>query len=178
MKRCSVITATSQGVVLFLEKSKNLFIHYEKNPSKSIAQIQNVTNFKAKETQHEKLYLNIIQRQMYRRIMYGLNEFSQEQLASFSSETVQKIEDDYKKGKRIIHVMKAKKLYKQETDLINALFPGFNIGEKEHDWYLEIPKNITLRTLSISTKEVIINFIEKRLLPNNFFEITLENIKL
>jgi hypothetical protein len=61
---------------------------------------------------------------------------------------------------------------------MNAIFPSFNIGSKDHDWLLELPKTVTLRSLGISTKEVIDEFIKRKLLPKNFHTITIQNVAL
>jgi hypothetical protein len=43
---------------------------------------------------------------------------------------------------------------------------------------MDLPKSATLRSLGISTKEVIDEFIKRRLLPQNFFTITPENVEI
>jgi hypothetical protein len=114
---------------------------------------------------------------MYRRLMYGLKEYTPEQIASFSPSTLNRIVGDYKKAKQFLQIMKAKKLFHCETRIINAICLS-DIGKKDYDWYLDLPKHITLRNLSISTKDVCEEFIRRKLLPKNYFDINQQTIQL
>ena len=127
----------------------------------------------------EKLELNIIQRQMYRRLMYGLYEYNSEQIASMSPETITKIVLDNDKAKKVLHVMKAKVYYKDEDTLVNAILPqAKEMAKKDYNWFLPLPKEATLRKLGISTKEIVDKFIEKHLLPKNFYELSANTLTL
>ena len=110
--------------------------------------------------------------------MYGLSEYGPEQIAALSPVSISRIVNDYNKASRALHVMKAKKLYKNETNLVNSIFSHVNIGEKDFDWLLELPKSATLKKLGISTREIIDEFIKRRLLPRNFYTLSTENIEL
>lgn len=176
MKKLTNITATAQGLVSYDSTGKVHMEHYAKT-------FQSKSDYKPKHIAQtsqdlEKYHLNMIQRQMFRRLMYGLKEYTPEQVAAMSPFSISKIVEDYKKAKRALHILKAKKYYHAETKLMNAIFPTFNIGSKDHDWFLEIPKNVTLRSLGISTKEVIDEFIKRKLLPKNFHQITVQNVNL
>ena len=176
MKKYSSITATSQGYVTYDENGKATMLRYEDSfqakGDKRVGKIAKTQN------NIEKIHLNFVQRQMYRRLMYGLNEYTPEQVASFSPKTIDKIVNDYKKTKRYLHILKAKKMYSAETKLMDALFPHAKIGTKDYDWFLDLPRNATLKRLCISTKEVITELIKRRLLPYNFFQLTPEKVKL
>ena len=176
MKKFNSITATSQGYVTYDENGKARMLRYDDSyQAKAEKRTQNIETTRNRV---QKVHLNLIQRQMYRRLMYGLKEYTPEQIASFSPQTIEKIVDDYKKTKRYLHILKAKKLYSAETKIINAIFPHAKIGSKDYDWFLDLPKSATLRSLGISTKDVISELIRRKLLPRNFFELTPENVKL
>jgi len=110
--------------------------------------------------------------------MYGLKEYTPQQISIMSPQTITEIVENYKKSTRVLHIMKSKKFYKNETDIIRAIFPSANIGEKDFDWLLELPKNATLKKLGISTIDIIDEFIKKRLLPKNFYKLTSDSINL
>lgn len=176
MKKFPSVTATAQGIISYDNQGKQIVTRYANT-------YQMKSHFKPKHVQKtaddlEKVHLNMIQRQMFRRLMYGLKEYTPEQMASMSPSAITKIVDDYKKAKRALHVLKAKKFFYAETKLMNAIFPNMNIGAKDFDWYLDIPKNVTLRSLGISTAEVIDEFISRKLLPKNFHSITPENVQM
>lgn len=176
MKKYPAVTATAQGIITYDNQGKQIVQRYETT-------YQLKSHFKPKHIQKtaeevDKIHLNMIQRQMFRRLMYGLKEYSPEQMASMSPSAITQIVEDYKKAKRALHVLKAKKFYHAETKLMNAIFPNMNIGSKDFDWFLDIPKNVTLRSLGISTKQVIDEFISRKLLPKNFYSITPENVQM
>jgi urease gamma subunit len=168
MQKFASITATAQGYVAYDLNGQAVMFKYDK-----LVQNKNTRSNRVKVTQEEieKIHLNMVQRSMYRRLMYGLKEYAPEQVASFSPSTLSKIVDDYKKAKQYLHILKSKKLFSPETMLMNALFPHAKIGEKDFDWFLDLPKTATLRNLGITTRDVIDEFIRRKLLPKNFYEL-------
>ena len=167
------ITANAQGTLAIDKNGKVIMQKY-------VDTYQARTEIKPKHIQEtrDKIHLNLIQRQMYRRLMYGLTEYGPDQIAALSPISISRIVNDYNKASRALHVMKAKKLYKNETNLINSMFSHVNIGEKDFDWLMELPKSATLKKLGISTREIIDEFIKRRLLPKNFYILSSENISL
>jgi len=168
MEKYASITATAQGYVTYDLNGQAKMLKYDK-----LVQNKNTHSNRVKVTQEEieKIHLNMIQRSMYRRLMYGLKEYTPEQVASFSPSTLSKIVADYKKAKQYLHILKSKKLFGPETMLMNALFPHAKIGEKDFDWFLDLPKTATLRNLGITTRTVIDEFVRRKLLPKNFYEL-------
>jgi hypothetical protein len=173
MKAKTTMTADSQGVGATDKNGKVLLKKYANT-------YQSKSEYKNKNVQKtaDSLHLNLVQRQMYRRLMYGLKEYSPEQIAAMTPRTITQIVNDYQKASRILHVMKAKIFYKHETNLIKSIFPHAKIGERDLDWLMELPKNVTLKKLGISTKDIVNEFIKRKLLPNNFLELSPENIEL
>lgn len=171
MKNKTLITANSQGIAVHDKNGITNLLKYANT-------YQTKSEYKNKNVQKtaDNLHLNLIQRQMYRRLMYGLKEYSPEQIAAMTHSTITQVVNDYQKASRILHVMKAKVFYKNETNLVKSIFPHAKIGEKDFDWLMELPKNATLKRLCISTKDIIDEFIKRRLLPKNFLFITPENI--
>ena len=170
MKKIAIVCANAQGIISIDDSGRAQMQRYDK-----IYQSNGRNNRVRKTVQRvetESLHLNIIQRQMYRRLMYGLKEYSPAQVAAMSPSALGRIVDDYKKAKRALHVMKAKKYFRIETKLINEIFRHCPIGDKDYDWFDPLPKSVTLRSLGISTKEVVDEFIRRRLLPKNFYSLT------
>jgi hypothetical protein len=135
----------------------------------------------------EKLELNLIQRQLFRRLMYGISDFSQEELIALSPQSITQIVLNYEKAKKALHVLKAKKYYHDTNKLMDSVIAANfeKRSEKEYvpknrdcDWYLPLPKYATLNKLGISTKEIVEDFIRRSLLPKNFFQVSMENIQL
>jgi len=176
-KSFAVITATAQGIVYHSdeESPKSKLEIYDK----SYQAKNDVLSSKQQKTKNtvDNLNMNLIQRQMYRRLMYGLKSYSPEQIASMSSASIKRVVDDYSETKRAIHIIKAKKCFQGETKLLNKIF-NRDIGKYNSDWYMDIPKYLTLRKLDISIKTVINELIRKRLLPKNFYELSSNTITL
>lgn len=181
MRKNEIITCTSEGIVSYDAKGVSSFERYDKK-------YQNNFGARTKKVQKtkqevEKIHLDMIQRAMYRRLMYGLKEYTPEQVAAMSPSSISRIVEDFKKAKRALHVLKAKKFYAPETRIFNALLEAENstmepIGVRDYDWYLELPKSVTLRSLGIGTKQVIEEFIKRKLLPKNFWSINSQNVPL
>jgi len=173
MKKNPSITATAQGVVTF-DKNGNANLQKYANTYQAKSAYKNARVQKAAD----RIHLNLVQRQMYRRLMYGLKEYSPNQIAAMSPSVISQVVMDYQKASRALQVMKARVYYKNETNLIKSIFPHAKIGEKDADWKVELPKTATLKKLGINTKQIIDEFIKRRLLPRDFLTISPENIEL
>lgn len=160
-------SATSNGVQENLLEGKRQK-YYRFNVSKEKNQINKKKKFLKKD--NDSLYLNFTQREMYRRLMYGLKNYSSEQIEAMSRFTQNKISKDFNQAQKQIHIIKAKQLYYAETKLFDAICPHLNLQTKDSNWLgLKIPQNMTLRKLNIKPKEIIDTFINKKLLPENFY---------
>lgn len=165
----TTVSANAQGFITRDDSGKTQMQRYDKLYQ---AKSKRSHNSRVQATQ-ETLHLNLIQRPMYRRLMYGLAEYSPAQLATMGKDSISRIVTDHERAKRVLHVMKAKRYMKAETKLLNTIFSHCNIREdKDCDWMDPLPKSVTLRSLGITTREVCEEFIHRKLLPKNFFEIT------
>jgi hypothetical protein len=173
MKKNPSITATAQGVVTF-DKNGNANLQKYANTYQAKSAYKNARVQEAAD----RIHLNLVQRQMYRRLMYGLKEYTTEQIAAMSPSIISQVVMDYQKASRVLQVMKARVFYKNETNLIKSIFPHAKIGEKDADWKVELPKTATLKRLGINTKQIIDEFIKRRLLPRDFLTISPETIEL
>lgn len=182
MSNFQSVTATATGVVYVYENGTSRFESYSRTKPKLKIRTGKFkdTSMAAKRTRNrDNFHLNMIQRQMYRRIMYGLKEYSPEQILIMGTAIEKRIVKDYCEGRKAIHVMKAKKLYGVETRLINAMFQHIgNIGKYDHEWMLEIDKKYTLTNLQIGVGEIIDEFVKQKLLPKNFYQLDVNNVMI
>ena len=91
MQKFALITATAQGLITYDMRGKASMVRYDKSVQHKLTRDNRV---KATQEELEKVHLNLVQRQMYRRLMYGLKEYSPEQIASFSPSTLSKLVAD------------------------------------------------------------------------------------
>ena len=104
------ITATAQGIVTYLD-GKSEFVKYDK-----LAQNKISTNKRVQKTQ-DSLYLNLIQRSMYRRLMYGLKEYTPEQIEFFEDKVKKMPPQDY-----ITRMKETNKIDSERSDAL-LVFP-------------------------------------------------------
>jgi hypothetical protein len=182
MSKTLSITATATGLVYVYENGKSRFEAYDrKKPELKIrtGKFKDTPMAKKAPRTKETYHLNMIQRQMYRRIMYGLKEYSPEQIAIMGPSAENRIVNDHKVGKKAIHVMKAKKLYGVETRLINAMFQHIgNIGIHDSEWLLAIEKKHTLNNLQIGVSEIVEEFMKRKLLPKDFHQLDINTVSI
>ncbi len=171
MKKQQIETASAvlQGVYTN-KQGQSYFTRYEESYQHKSDENNIIKN--------ESYTLNEIQRSMYRRLMYGLSEYTPEQKQAMSPQIISKIVYDSEKAKRIVHVLKVNEYYKAENKLFNTLFPNLNIGSRFADYDIYLPKHATLNKLKISTEKVCTEFIKSNLLPWNFFKLTVDNATL
>lgn len=177
MKKIAIVCANAQGIITIDDNGRAQMQRYDKIYQSNLGR-NNKVNRTRQRVETETYNMNMVQRQMFRRLMYGLKEYSPEQVAAMSPAALGRIVDDYNKAKRALHVMKAKKHFRIETKLINEIFRHCPIGDKDYDWFDPLPKNVTLRSLGISTKEVVDEFIRRKLLPKNFHSLTVQSPSL
>jgi len=96
MKNKTLITAVSQGTTAHDKNGKvNLLKYADTYQAKSEYKNKNV------QKTADNLHLNLVQRQMYRRLMYGLKEYSPEQIAAMTPSTITQVVNDYQKASKI-----------------------------------------------------------------------------
>lgn len=170
--KSKTIRATDKGI-LVKTKEYTKFHKYDESYTNTLDKRTQAVNDTA-----ESLFLNVVQREMYRRLMYGLSNYTPEQISVLNPLQITEIVKQHEKAKRILHIMKAKVYYAAESKLLTAIFPNSKVGTKDHDWYLDLPKCATLKRLGISTKEIIDEFIKRHMLPKNFYNLNADIIML
>lgn len=170
MNNIKSISAKAHGVEIYYEHSKKtVTVPYDKSL------FQNKSQSSRKEVTRG-FYMNPIQRNMYRRLMYGLNDFTQAEITSMDKYTKEAISRDYEAAKAVIQRLKYEEYYAPVDKLFNAIFPHVKIGSRPSDiLYAELP---SLKELKISTEKVCNALMNSGLLPKNFFSISPETLAL
>jgi hypothetical protein len=195
MSKYISITATAQGLVSITENSSR-FQQYETRHERTAqrrSEQGNRRQFHAIQEgrERESLHLNPIQRTLYRRLMYGLKEFSPEQVAAMSPRSIERIAHDHSRAEKLLQALKSRTYYQRyfaaETKLLNSIFSEAYkargrefapIGEKFSDNMGKLPDSATLNKLGISTARIVGEFMEKGLLPANFLQLTPDRLSL
>jgi hypothetical protein len=157
------ITATRTGIAINYENGKSNFIPYNKE------EVHNSSNTK------RYFQMNEIQRNMYRRLMYGLASFTSEEISSLDQPTLFKIKNEHIRATDVVNELKYTKYYGAYNKLLAVIFPHVELDYRKDGKYAEMP---TLRELKITTSDIVNAWINNKLLPLNFYCLNEETIKL
>lgn len=163
------INCTKNGIFI-VKNNKTIFQKYENKEFEK----QSKEAFIKKDVN----LFNNLQLKLYKTLVYGLNSFSEEELECLSEEAKEKIKKDHKTASITIQIMKCKVLYKSDIKLLSLIFPHLNLGTIDEDWIMPVPRNQTLDRLGITVKDVTDEFIKRKLLPKDFYDIKYKSIKL
>lgn len=160
------ITATKNGISINYEVrgKKSSFIRYDE----------------ANQQQHNNkssnfFEMNTIQRNMYRRLFYGMEAFSAEEVKTMSKIDISKVTRDHSKAQKVVNEMKYKKLYSDYNKLLAVIFPHVKLDFYKDGQDVSLP---SLKELKITTVDIVNRWVEEKLLPENFFNLNIANLAL
>lgn len=124
--------------------------------------------------EYEKDSYNNYQNHLYKRALYGLSAFSQEELATMCSKKKQRVSKVYMKGQNVINLYKQKLTNAYSNFIFKTLFPEspltqFFMETEETD--VEFKNTLTFKDLGITKDKIIGVFINEGILPKNFHEL-------
>ena len=124
--------------------------------------------------QYEQDSYNNYQNHLYKRALYGLSAFTQQELATMCSKKKQRVSKVYLKGQNVINLYKQKLTNAYSNFIFKTLFPEspltqFFIETEETD--VEFKNTLTFKDLGITKDQVIGLFITEGILPKNFHEL-------
>jgi hypothetical protein len=152
-------------------KSKNRKNEFEYKGSLEDYQLYRTKTY----MQYEQDGYSSYQNHLYKRAIYGLGAFSQEELAKLCSKKKQRINNVFLKGQRVINLYKQRLSVYYSNLIFNKLFPNspvtqYLLNNVELD--PEFKNTLTFKDLKISKDDIIAIFIEEGVLPKNFHSIT------
>lgn len=159
------ITATKQGIA----------INYESNRKSSFIRYDEANQQQNNKKSADFFEMNTIQRNMYRRLFYGMEAFSPEEVKTMSKIDISKVTRDHSKAQKVVNEMKYQKLYGDANKLLAVIFPHVKLGFYKDGQDVSLP---SLKELKISTVDIINKWIEEKLLPANFFNLNIANLAL
>jgi hypothetical protein len=161
MKTETAHTRSNVGVLLIKQNSKT-FIKFDKVKDKPKPIVEDELDF--------------LQNKMYYRLVQGLKHYSPEQIEGMDEKSIALIKNQHILAKSIIVRMKKQIYFKAVDNLFFSIFPEYR---NDPEFYKgSIPSKTTLSKLGITKKKVCLEFIKAKLLPQNFFNISHENLQL
>jgi len=160
------ITATKNGISINYEVKgkKSSFIRYDEANSQK----------QSKRSEHF-FEMNVIQRNMYRRLFYGMEAFSPEEVKTMSKIDISKISRDHSKATKIVNQLKYQKYFGDYNKLLSVLFPHVKLDFYKDGQDVSLP---SLKELKITTVDIIDKWVEEKLLPENFYNLNIANLAL
>ena len=160
------ITATKNGISINYEirGKKSSFIKYDE------------ANQKQQSKRSENFFeMNVIQRNMYRRLFYGMEAFSPEEVKTMSKIDISKVTRDHNKAQKIVNQMKYEKYFGDYNKLLSVIFPHVKLDFYKDGQDVSLP---SLKELKITTVDIVNKWIEEKLLPQNFYNLNIANLAL
>ena len=134
-------------------------------------------NASNKFTKYEQDSYTQYQNHLYKRALYGLNAFTQQELTTMCSKKKQRVSNVYLKGQRIINLYKQKLTIAYSNMLFKTFFPdspvtSYLLDKQELD--INHTNTLTFKDLNISKEDIITIFMNEGVLPKNFYSITVD----
>ncbi len=134
-------------------------------------------NASNKVTKYEVDSYTQYQNHLYKRALYGLNAFTQQELTTMCSKKKQRVSNVYLRGQKVINLYKQKLTVAYSNILFKTFFPdspitSYLLGEQELD--VKHTNTLTFKDLNISKEDIITIFMEEGILPKNFLSITVD----
>jgi len=125
-------------------------------------------------TEYEKDKYNGYQNHLYKRALYGLSAFTQDEIATMCSKKKQRVNKVYMKGQNVINLYKQKVTNAYSNFIFKTLFPEspitqFFIEATETD--VDYKNTLTFKDLGITKDQIVGVFITEGILPKNFYEL-------
>lgn len=169
-----IITCTERGIIIYYEKmNKSSFVPYENNNF--------ISNFSSRSStyQSEDIQFNLLQQIMYDKLVKGTGYYTKSELNNLPEHLIKLIKVKHSKAQFLVRKLRVDSYFKAETKLLNAIFPWVNLGSKMNDYYegADVPNTVTNYSLGITKKVMVNTFIEHKLLPTDFLNISVTQIQ-
>lgn len=134
-------------------------------------------NASNKVTKYEQDSYTQYQNHLYKRALYGLNAFTQQELTTMCSKKKQRVSNVYLRGQKVINLYKQKLTVAYSNILFKTFFPdspitSYLLAEQELD--VKHTNTLTFKDLNISKEDIITIFMTEGILPKNFLSITVD----
>lgn len=130
-------------------------------------------------TDKENEWFNSYQYFLFRRALYGLEVYSQEELRYISSQKKKRIKTVHKHVQLTLNLFKQRMLIEQTNSLLSRLFPNSKditvfvatYMEPDPEFICTVP----LDKFGITKMDIAKELVDKKCLPYNFFDLTVND---
>lgn len=126
-------------------------------------------------TKYEQDAYSAYQNHLYKRAIYGLGAFTEDELARMCSKKKQRVNNVFLKAQKVINMHKQRVTVLYTNLIFQKLFPNSPVTQyllNNSSLDLEFKNTLTFKDLKISKDDIIAIFIEEGILPKNFKDLT------
>jgi len=140
---------------------------------KTTSNLQYVGSFSTLQTEGTKAYvdygtkLSPRQQELYERLMKGLKLYTPEELYAMNSTKKMRISRAHTKAQTLLNLWKQEKL----IEMTNPILSLFKTVELPNDTDSGFLCTLPFHDLGITKKDIIVKFMEAKLLPSNYDEL-------
>ena len=167
--KSKTVSTTSTGIVVsFTDVNKHKFIPYENTQVKNL-QINGTKKYQSLEKRFTKK-----QQAAYARLVYGLDAFSEKEIAGMSLKTKMKIATNHNKVQKFLNKLKQEVVNSTANNFLNALFPKSEFVKsitKTNDYDEKFHCTLTFKELGITKFKIAEHLVKINLLPIDFFAV-------
>lgn len=166
------VCAGTKGIIIsFRDANKHRFMPYE---NVQVEEIQSKGTVKYQVL--EQPPFNEIQQKLYAEAVYGLSYYSEKDVREMSKSKKLRLLAKYAKAQRVLNRWKQEIVYDRVDSFLLALFPNSAITKvlvdtKGYDRSSKDPHSF--KELGLSPQDVASKLIEEKLLPQNFFQLSI-----
>lgn len=126
-------------------------------------------------TKYEQDAYSAYQNHLYKRAIYGLGAFTEDELARMCSKKKQRVNNVFLKAQKVINMHKQRVTVLYTNLIFQKLFPNSPVTQyllNNSSLDLEFKNTLTFKDLNISKNDIISIFIQEGVLPKNFLSLT------
>lgn len=125
-------------------------------------------------TKYEQDAYSAYQNHLYKRALYGLGAFTQDELIKMCTKKKQRVNNVFLKAQKVLNLHKQSITVRYTNLLFEKLFPKSPVTQyflNHTDLDPEFKNVLTFKDLKISKDDIIHIFIEQGILPKNFMDL-------
>jgi len=125
---------------------------------------------------YEKDEFNPQQNYLYKRVLFGLSVYSEEELTKMHWDKKKRILKVHSRAQTVLNIWKHQLSNQWTADLLTSLFWNSNFAKEYADKFVnEVDptyiSNLEFKSLGVSKKEIVNKLIEEKVLPYNFYQL-------
>ena len=125
---------------------------------------------------YEKDEFNTYQNFLYKRVLFGLTVYSEEELSKMHWDKKKRVQKVHSRAQQVLNLWKQELTNKWTSDFLNILFHHSQFAKDYAEKFAcetdpDYISNLEFKSLGVSKKQIVDKLIQEKVLPNNFYEL-------